>query len=80
MSKGDAFTYTANIKYPLLRSAIRTLLISGDYNYKDMYNETTGVVTSDKTIENYSTSFLFLNIDEILLGEIHASFIYTIFW
>ena len=68
MSKGDAFTYTANIKYPLLRSAIRTLLISGDYNYKDMYNETTGVETSDKTIENYSTSFLFQNIDEILLG------------
>ena len=33
-----------------------------------MYNETTGVETSDKTIENYSTSFLFQNIDEILLG------------
>ena len=62
------YTYSANIKYPLIRSAIRSLLISGDYNFKDMYNETTGVVTSDKSISNYSTNFIFQNIDKILLG------------
>ena len=67
-SKGNAFTYSVNVKYPLLRSAIRALLISGNYNFKDMYNETTGVETSDKTIENYSSELLFQNIDNILLG------------
>ena len=67
-SEGNAYTYSANIKYPALRSAIRSLLISGDYNFKDMYNETTGVVTSDKTISNYSANFIFQNIDKILLG------------
>ena len=50
-SKGNAFTYTANIRYPLVRSAIRTAIISGAYNFKDLYNETTGTVTSDKSIE-----------------------------
>ncbi len=67
-SKGDAFTYTVNAKYPILRSAERTLLILGGYNLKDMYNETTGVETSDKIIESYDSSILFQNIDNIFLG------------
>ena len=67
-SKGDAFTYTANAKYPILRRAERALLISGGYNLKDMYNETTGVETSDKTIESFDSSILFQNIDNIFLG------------
>ena len=67
-SKGDAFTYTVNAKYPILRSAERALLILGGYNVKDMYNETTGVETSDKIIESYDSSILFQNIDNIFLG------------
>ena len=67
-SKGDAFTYTANVKYPLLRSAERALLILVGYNLKDMYNETTGVETSDKIIESFDSSILFQNIDNIFLG------------
>ena len=67
-SKGDAFTYNVNINYPLLRSAIRSLIISGVYNFKDMYNETTGAETSDKTIENFSANMLFQNIDKFYLG------------
>ena len=67
-SKGDAFTYTANVKYPLLRSAERALLILAGYNLKDMYNETTGVETSDKIIESFDSSILFQNIDNIFLG------------
>ena len=67
-SKGEAFTFTANAKYPILRNAIRALLISGGYNFKDMYNETTGVETSDKNIENFNSSLLFQNIDNIYLG------------
>ena len=67
-SKGDAFTYTANVKYPLLRSAERALLILAGYNLKDMYNETTGVETSEKTIESFDSSILLQNIDNIFLG------------
>ena len=67
-SKGDAFTYNVNIKYPLLRSAIRSLIILGGYNFKDMYNETTGDETSDKNIENFSASMMFQNIDKYYLG------------
>ena len=67
-SKGDAFTYKANVKYPLLRSAERALLILAGYNLKDMYNETTGVETSDKIIESFDSSILFQNIDNIFLG------------
>ena len=59
---------SANLKYPLHRTAIRTLLISGGMNYKEMYNETTGTETSDKNIINYSSSLLFQNIDRIFLG------------
>ena len=55
-----------NILY--IRTAIRTLLISGNYEHKDMYNETTGVETSDKNISNLGTKFTFQNIDKIFLG------------
>ncbi len=67
-SKGDAFTYTANVKYSILRTAERALLILAGYNLKDMYNETTGVETSDKIIESFDSSILFQNIDNIFLG------------
>ena len=33
-----------------------------------MYNETTGVETSDKSINNLKTSLIFQNIDKIYLG------------
>ena len=74
-SKGDAFTYSVNMKYPLIRNAIRTLIISGNYDNKNMYNETTGVETSDKNIENLSTSILFQNVDAIYLGGYMQSLI-----
>ena len=74
-SKGDAFTYSANMKYPLIRNAIRTLIISGNYDSKNMYNETTGVETSDKKIENLSTSMLFQNVDAVYLGGYMQSLI-----
>ena len=67
-SEGEALTYSANINYPILRNAIRSLLILGGFENKSMYNETTGVETSDKSIYNLKTSLIFQNIDKIYLG------------
>ena len=67
-SMGNALTYSANLKYPLHRTAIRTLLISGNYEHKEMYNETTGSTTSDKNISTIGTKFTLTNIDKIFLG------------
>ena len=67
-SEGEALTYSANINYPILRNAIRSLLILGGFENKNMYNETTGVETSDKSINNLKTSLIFQNIDKIYLG------------
>ena len=50
----------------IFRGAIRSLLISGTYDYKDMYNETTGVETSDKTINSYGAKISFQNIELFL--------------
>ena len=67
-SEGNAFTYNININYPILRNALRSVLISSNYNFKDMYNETTGVETSDKNIESLNASLLFQNVDDYFLG------------
>ncbi len=67
-SEGEALTYSANMNYPILRNAIRSLLILGGFENKNMYNETTGVETSDKSINNLKTSLIFQNIDKIYLG------------
>ena len=74
-SEGEALTYSANINYPILRNAIRSLLILGGFENKSMYNETTGVETSDKSINNLKTSLIFQNIDKIYLGGYMQSII-----
>ena len=74
-SEGEALTYSANINYPILRNAIRSLLILGGFENKNMYNETTGVETSDKSINNLKTSLIFQNIDKIYLGGYMQSII-----
>ena len=44
-----------------------------------MYNETTGVVTSDKSISNVRANFIFQNIDKILLGG-YMQAVFSVVW
>ena len=68
MSQGDAQTFTINFNYPIERTAKRALFISQDINKKYLYNETTGVVSSDKNIESYKTNMSIQYIDDFLSG------------
>ena len=68
MSQGDAQTFAINFNYPIERTAKRALFISQDINKKYLYNETTGVVSSDKNIESYKTNMSIQYIDDFLSG------------
>ena len=68
MSKGDAQTFSINMKYPVVRSTKRSLIISQDFSKKYLYNETTGVVSSDKEIESFKTNIHIQHIDNFLNG------------
>ena len=68
MSKGDAQTFAVNFNYPLIRTAKGALFISQDINKKYLYNETTGVVSSDKNIESYNTNINIQYVDNFLNG------------
>ena len=68
MSQGDAQTFAIIFNYPIERTAKRALFISQEINKKYLYNETTGVVSSDKNIESYRTNMSIQYIDDFLSG------------
>lgn len=52
-AKGDAQTYGINASYPLLRSGMRNINLSGAYDRKYYFNEANQITTSEKKIDAF---------------------------
>lgn len=50
-SKGTAQNWTANLRYPLIRSRERSLFANAAYDRKTLFNEANGARTSDKQVD-----------------------------
>ena len=59
VSMGNANTYEVGIKYPIQRTNNQSVFIKTSIEKKEIYNETTGVLTNDKTVENTKIGFEF---------------------
>ena len=59
VSLGNADTYEVGVKYPIQRINNQSLFLRTSIEKKDIYNETTGVLTNDKTLENTKIGFDF---------------------
>ncbi len=59
ISKGNANTYEIGIRYPVQRTNNQSVFLKTSIEKKEIYNETTGVLTNDKTIENTKLGFDF---------------------
>ena len=57
VSKGNADTYEVGIKYPIQRTNNQSVFLKTSIEKKEIYNETTGVLTNDKTVENTKIGF-----------------------
>ncbi|MDA8160108.1 MAG: hypothetical protein M0T76_05225 [Desulfobacteraceae bacterium] len=53
---GGARTFSAGLRYPLLRSRLKNLWIAGDDTYRMLWDKTSGVKVSDKTVNTVSVS------------------------
>ena len=51
VSIGNADTYEIGIKYPIQRTNNQSVFLKTSIEKKEIYNETTGVLTNDKTLE-----------------------------
>ena len=52
ISMGNADTYEVGIKYPIQRTNNQSVFLKTSIEKKEIYNETTGVLTNNKTLEN----------------------------
>ena len=59
VSIGNADTYEIGIKYPLQRTNNQSVFLRTSIEKKEIYNETTGVLTNDKTLEKTKIGFDF---------------------
>ena len=59
VSIGDADTYEIGIKYPIQRTNNQSVFLRTSFEKKEIYNETTGVLTNDKTLEKTKIGFDF---------------------
>ena len=59
VSMGNADTYEVGIKYPIQRTNNQSVFLKTSIEKKEIYNETTGVLTNDKTVENAKIGFDF---------------------
>jgi hemolysin activation/secretion protein len=60
-SKGTAQNWTANLRYPVIRSRERSLFASAAYDRKTLFNEANGASTSDKQVDVLSAG---LNLEQ----------------
>jgi hemolysin activation/secretion protein len=60
-SKGSAQNWTANLRYPIIRSRERSLFASAAYDRKTLFNEANGARTSDKQVDVLSAG---LNLEQ----------------
>ena len=59
VSIGNADTYEIGIKYPVQRTNNQSVFLRTSIEKKEIYNETTGVLTNDKTLEKTKIGFDF---------------------
>ena len=59
VSMGNADNYEVGIKYPIQRTNNQSLFLKTSIEKKEIYNETTGVLTNNKTVENAKIGFDF---------------------
>ena len=52
ISIGNADTYEIGFKYPIQRTNNQSVYLRSSFEKKEIFNETTGVITNDKIIEN----------------------------
>ena len=52
VSMGNADTYEVGIKYPIQRTNNQSVFLKTSFEKKEIYNETTGVLTNNKILEN----------------------------
>jgi hemolysin activation/secretion protein len=52
VSLGKADTFEVGVKYPIQRTNNQSVFLKTSIEKKEIYNETTGVLTNDKTLEN----------------------------
>lgn len=68
LSTGKAEDINLNLKYPIYRSVSKTLMTNINYDKKYLYNTTTGSVTSDKEVDNYTFGITAQQIDSFFGG------------
>jgi len=68
ISTGKAENANLNLKYPIYRSSAESLLTNFNYDKKYLYNTSTGSVTSDKELDNYTLGFTYQKIDQLFGG------------
>ena len=68
ISTGKAENANLNLKYPVYRSSAESLLTNFNYDKKYLYNTSTGSVTSDKELDNYTLGFTYQKIDQLIGG------------
>ena len=68
ISTGKAENANLNLKYPIYRSSAESLLTNFNYDKKYLYNTSTGSVTSDKELDNYTLGFTYQKIDQFFSG------------
>ena len=59
VSLGNADTYEVGLKYPIQRTNNQSVFLKTSFERKQIYNETTGVLTNDKTVEKAKIGFDF---------------------
>ncbi len=59
VSLGNADTYEVGLKYPIQRTNNQSVFLKTSFERKEIYNETTGVLTNDKTVEKAKIGFDF---------------------
>ena len=59
VSLGNADTYEVGLKYPIQRTNNQSVFLKTSFEKKEIYNETTGVLTNDKTVEKAKIGFDF---------------------
>lgn len=73
MTMGVAKTYDIHLRYPLYLTSGTSLFVGTGYVHNNFYNETTGVITSNKRVDSYDLQLEAKHVDEWFLGA------YTLF-
>nr|WP_255539174.1 ShlB/FhaC/HecB family hemolysin secretion/activation protein [Polynucleobacter sp. MWH-Loch1C5] len=65
LTTGTAHNWNANLRYPMYRTALRAAYVGASYDWKNSYNATGGVITSDKHTDLYGLNLTLENADTL---------------